>query len=372
VSEDRALTTDLTIVAENVRRLAQHVGDTAVMAVVKQDAYRLGLVPCARAALAGGASWLGVAHVPEALALRQAGIAGVPILVLMAVPGEDHEAAVHHGIDLTAGSTELVGKIAAAARRAGQPARLQLKADTGLSRGGAPLAYWPDVVDAAVEAEHDGLVQITALWSHFACSDTPGHPSIWHQLDKFDEATALAEKKGLTVKLRHMANTAAALTVPESRFDLVRFGGALFGLSTLPGGPPAWLKPALTLKARLSMVKRVPPGTGVGYGLHYVTEKETTLGLVPLGYADGIRRSATGHRLVGLHGRRWPIVGTVSMDQVIVDFGDEPVAAGDEVTLFGPGDDGEPTAQQWADALGTISYEITVSAGARIPRIYAD
>ena len=370
VAEDRTLITDLATVTANVRMLASLIDDTGIMAVVKQDAYGHGAVPCARAALDGGAHWLGVAHVAEALALRQAGIADAPVLVLMAVPGEDHQAAIAAGIDLTAGSTELVDLIAQAARRAGKPARLQLKADTGLSRGGATRADWPAVVDAALDAEHDGLVEVTALWSHFACSDMPGHPSVGGQLDAFAEATEVAEKAGMTVRMRHMANTAAALTVPEARFDLVRFGGALYGLSTLPGGAPRWLRPALTLRARLAMVKRVPAGTGVSYGLRYVTQKETTLGLVPLGYADGIRRSATGHYLVGYRGRRWPVVGTVCMDQFVVDFGDEQVAAGDEVVLFGPGEDAEPTAQDWADALGTISYEIAVQLGARIPRSF--
>jgi alanine racemase len=156
--------------------------------------------------------------------------------------------------------------------------------------------------------------------------------------------------------------------VPESRLNLVRFGGAMYGLSTLPGGAPPWLRPAMSLRARLAMVKRVPAGTGVSYGLHYVTDRETTLGLVPLGYADGIRRSATGHPLVGWNGRRFPIVGTVCMDQFVVDCGDEPVAVGDEVVLFGAGG---PSAQDWGEALGTISYEITVGLGARIPRSFS-
>ena len=340
-----------------------------VMAVVKQDAYGHGAAACARAALAGGATWLGVAHVAEALALRQAGLTA-PVLCLMAVPGEEHEEAIRAGVDLQASSAEHVATLAAAARRAGRPVRLQLKADTGLSRGGATRADWPGLLDAALVAAADGSAVITGLWSHFACADLPGHPSIGTQLTAFCDALAVADKAGITPEVRHMANTAAALTVPESRFDLVRFGGALYGLSTLPGCAPSWLRPAMTLRARLAMVKRVPAGTGVSYGHHYVTGRETTLGLVPLGYADGVRRVATGHRLVSLHGRRWPIVGTVCMDQFVVDFGDEPVAPGDEVVLFGPGDDGEPTAQEWGDALGTISYEIATSLGPRIPRTF--
>jgi alanine racemase len=266
----------------------------------------------------------------------------------------------------------LVRQIAAAAVRAGQPARLHLKADTGLSRGGATPAEWPAVVDAALAAQADGLAAVTGLWSHFACADEPGHPSIQAQLDRFAEATALAEKAGVAPEVRHIANTAAAITRPDSRLDLVRLGGAIYGLSTLPGGAPGWLRPAMTLTARLAQVKRVPAGTGVSYGHRYVTTATTTLGLVPLGYADGVPRAATGHPLVFARGRRWPIAGTVCMDQFVVDFGDEPVAPGDEVVLFGPGDGGEATAQEWGERLGTISYEIVTGIGGRVPRTYDD
>ncbi len=226
------------------------------------------------------------------------------------------------------------------------------------------------MVDAALEAQARGLLRVAGLWSHFACADVPGHASVAAQLAAFADAVTVAEKAGVTPEVRHIANTAAALTVPASRLDLVRFGGAIYGLSTLPGGAPAWLRPAMTLRARLAMVKRVPSGVGVSYGHRYVTACETTLGLVPLGYADGVPRAAAGLPLVSAHGRRWPIAGTVCMDQLVVDFGDEPVAAGDEVVLFGPGDDGEPTAQEWGEALGTISYEIATGIGARVPSGY--
>jgi alanine racemase len=367
---DRQAEVDLAAVTANVTALRDRVQGSQVMAVVKQDAYGHGAVPCARAALAGGATWLGVAHVAEALALRQAGITA-PLLVLMAVPGEEHEDAIRAGVDLPAGSAAQVATLADAARRAGRPVRLQLKADTGLSRGGATRADWPGLVDAALAAQSSGLAAITGLWSHFACADMPGHPSITAQLAEFDDALAIAAKAGADPEIRHMANTAAALTVPGSRFDVVRIGGAIYGLSTLPGGAPAWLRPVMTLRARLALVKRVPAGTGVSYGHHYVTDRPATLGLVPLGYADGVRRAATGQRLVSLHGRRWPIAGTVCMDQFVVDFGDEPVAPGDEVVLFGPGGDGEPTAQEWGEALGTISYEIATGIGSRVPRTYS-
>ena len=258
------------------------------MAVVKAGGYGHGMVPAARAALAGGASWLGVADLAEAVTLRQAGITA-PVLCLMAF-GDPAEA-IRHDVDVTAGSVAFAAKIAAAADRAGVRARLHLKADTGLSRGGAPPADWPGLVEAALDAQARGSVQVVGLWSHFACADIPGHPSVAAQLAAFADAVAFAEKAGVTPEVRHIANTAAGLTVPESRLDLVRFGGAVYGLSTLPGGAPSWLRPAMTLRARLAMVKRVPAGTGVSYGHRYVTSRETTLGLVPLGYADGVPRA---------------------------------------------------------------------------------
>ena len=362
---DRQAFVDLGAITGNVAALCDLVRGSQVMAVVKADGYGHGMVQAARAALAGGASWLGVADLAEAVALRQAGITA-PVLCLMTF-GDPAEA-IRYDVDLTAGSVAFAAKVAATADRVGVQARLHLKADTGLSRGGATAADWPELVHAALDAQARGSVRVTGLWSHFACADIPGHPSIAAQLAAFSDAVAFAEKAGLTPQVRHIANTAAALTVPESRLDLVRFGGAVYGLSTLPGGAPSWLRPAMTLRARLAMVKRVPAGTGVSYGHQYVTSRETTLGLVPLGYADGVPRTAAGLPLVTARGRRWPIAGTVCMDQFVVDFGDEPAAAGDEVVLFGPGDGGELTAQEWGDALGTISYEMATSVGARVPR----
>ena len=364
---DRQAVVDLGAITGNVAALCERVRGSQVMAVVKADGYGHGMIPAARAALAAGASWLGTADLTEALALRAAGITA-PVLCLMAI-GEPADA-IGAAVDVTAASVAVVTRVAEAADRAGVPARLHLKADTGLSRGGATRADWPAVVAAALTAQAAGRLQVVGLWSHLACADLPGHPSVAAQLAAFAEAVAHAEQAGVTPEVRHIANTAAALTVPESRLDLVRFGGAVYGISTLPGGAPSWLRPAMTLRARLALVKRVPPGSGVSYGHRYVTDRETTLGLVPVGYADGVPRAAAGLPLVSARGRRWPIAGTVCMDQLVVDFGDEPVTAGEEVVLFGPGDDGEPTAQEWGEVLGTISYEIVTGIGARVSRSY--
>jgi alanine racemase len=358
---------ELGAITGNVAALRAHVAPAAVMVVVKADGYGHGTVPAARAAVRGGADWLGVVHVAEALEVRRAGV-DVPLLCLMAIGSDDHSGAIAAEVDLTAGSAGMVRRLAAAAAVAGRPARVHLKADTGLSRGGAAPADWPALLGAARQAEADGSIVTVGVWSHFASADEPGNPSIEAQLAAFKEALAVAESAGITPQVRHIANTAAALDVPQAHYDLVRVGGGSYGLATLPGGAPAWLRPAMTLRARLALVKRVPAGTGVSYGHRYTTSRETTLGLVPLGYADGVPRAARGLPLIFARGRRWPIAGTVCMDQLVVDFGDEPVAEGDEVLLFGPGDDGEPTAQEWGEALGTISYEIVTGIGGRVPR----
>jgi alanine racemase len=358
---------ELGAITSNIAALRAHVAPAAVMAVVKANGYGHGAVPAARAALRGGADWLGVVHVAEALEIREAGI-DVPLLCLMAIGSDDHAAAVAANVDLAAGSAAMVRRLAAAAEVAGRPARVHLKADTGLSRGGATAADWPAALAAARQARDEGSIVVVGVWSHFASADEPGNPSIEAQLAAFKEALAVAESAGITPQVRHIANTAAALDVSQARYDLVRIGGGSYGLATLPGGAPAWLRPAMTLRARLALVKRVPAGTGVSYGHRYTTTRETTLGLVPLGYADGIPRAAAGLPLVAARGRRWPIAGTVCMDQLVVDFGEEPVTEGEEVVLFGPGDDGEPTAQEWGEALGTISYEVVTGIGGRVPR----
>jgi alanine racemase len=362
---------DLGAIKDNVSALVRHVGGAQVMAVVKADGYGHGMIPAATAAVQGGATWLGVIHVGEALALRQAGLT-CRVLCLLGAPGAPHEDAIRHDVDLSAGSASLVREIAAAAERAGRPARLHLKADTGMSRGGATAADWPGLVDAALAAEATGQVRVAGLWSHLACADIPGHPSIGAQTEAFNNAVELAERAGARPDVRHLANTPATLTLPETWLDLVRPGGAVVGLSTQPGGAPAWLRPAMTVRAELVHVKRVPAGTGVSYGHRYVTSREATLGLVPLGYAEGIPRSATNIGPVQVRGKRWTISGTVCMNQVVVDFGDAPVSPGDQVVLFGPGDTGEPTAQEWADALGTLSYEIVTRFAGRVPRSYVE
>jgi alanine racemase len=361
---------DLDAIQANVVALCRHVGAPQVMAVVKSEGYGHGMIETARASLAGGATWLGVVHVADAIELRRAGFA-VPVLSLLGSPDAPHADAIRHDVDLTVGTAALIDQIALAAEGVGKPARVHLEADTGMSRGGATADDWAGLVHAALAAESAGLVRVAGLWSHFACADIPAHPSIDAQLTAFREAVAFAERAGARPEVRHMANTPATLTLPQAYFDLVRPGGAVVGLSTLPGGAPDWLRPAMTLRGRLIQVKRVPAATGVSYAHRYITEREMTLGLLPLGYNEGIPRHATNKGWLFLRGRRFRIAGTVNMNQIILELGDERAEAGDEVVLFGPGDRGEPTAQEWADLLGTLSYEIVTRFTGKVPRTYS-
>jgi alanine racemase len=368
---------DLTAVRDNVAELHRRAVDAEVLAVVKADGYGHGLVPSARAALAGGASWLGTAVLAEALQLRAAGISD-RILAWLAAPGERWGEAISADVDVSAAAVWAVDEIAAAAREIGRPARLHLKVDSGLGRSGATLADWPGVVDTALKAEAEGVVEVVGLWSHFAIADAPAHPTVARQLAVFQDAVAFAEARGVAPEVRHLANSAATLTLPHTHFDLVRPGLAIYGLSPVPdqaGPADLGLRPAMSVRARLALVKRVDAGQGVSYGHAYVTDRMTSLGLVPLGYADGVPRHASsgeGGRgaPVLAAGRVRPVAGRVCMDQFVVDLGADEAHAGNEVVLFGDGVGGEPTAQDWAEACGTISYEIVTRFGPRLPRAY--
>jgi len=364
---------DLDAVAHNAAVLAAAVPGAQLMAVVKADGYGHGLVPTARAALAGGATWLGVAHVEEALRLRAAGVRA-PVLAWILTPGLDLTAAVEADVDVSVAAGWALEDLVAAARRTGRAARVQLEVDTGLSRGGAAPEEWPALLDAVAEHVGDGTLEVRGTWGHFASADEPHLPSVAAQLDAFEAALAAMPAAGVEPGLRHHANSAGALFVPEARYDLVRCGIAVVGLSPAPqlaSSADLGLVPAMTLRARLAHVRRVPAGAGVSYGHTFTTERPSALGLVPLGYADGIPRHASSAGEVLVDGRRRRAAGRVCMDQFVVDLG-EPgattAAAGDEVVVFGPGTAGEPTAQDWAEAAGTISYEIVTRLGERVAR----
>lgn len=357
---------DLAAIRHNVRRLREIVGpDVAMMTVVKADAYGHGMVEVARAARQAGADWLGVATLDEALALRAGGDTG-RVLCWLAVPGEAYAAAVAADIDLTAYSVAELDEIAEAG---GPRARVQLKVDTGLARGGAARADWPAVFAHAAELEQAGRIDITGIWTHLAASDEPDHPANDAQEAVFREAVELAEALGVRPELRHIANSAAAVLRPSARFNLVRCGIATYGLDPAPGHTTdLGLVPAMTVRASLAMSKPVAAGDGVSYGYTWVADRDTTVGLVPVGYGEGVPRAAGNVASVWVGDRLRAIRGRVCMDQFMIDLDGDLPPPGTEVVLFGPGTRGEPTAQDWAEALDTINYEIVTRIGGRFTR----
>jgi len=361
---------DLDAIRDNVARLREHAGGRDLMAVVKADGYGHGIAESARAARDGGADWLGVAFLDEALGLRAGGDTG-SILSWLAVPGERYTDAISAAVEVTAYSLGELDEIVAAARQLGARAAVQLKLDSGLGRGGAQPDDWPALVEAAVAAQASGAVEVTGIWSHLACSDEPGHVSIAAQTAQFEAAVGEAVTAGLEPRHLHLANSGGALASPQTWFTMVRPGIAIYGVSPFAdGGSPIPLAPAMTLRSRVALVKRVQADSGVSYGHTYVTSRETTLALIPVGYGDGIPRHASGRGPVLLSGQRYVVAGRVCMDQLVIDIGDAPAAAGDAVVLFGRPDEGEPTAHDWAQAADTIGYEIVTRLGSRVPRTY--
>ncbi|MCL2454809.1 MAG: alanine racemase [Micrococcales bacterium] len=370
---------DLSAITHNVTTLKNKAGQAQVMAVVKADAYGHGLLPAARAALAGGATWLGVAQTSEALALRAAGITEPRIVTWLYAPGAPMADLLAADVDVSVAAPWALDALVEAAQATGRTARVHLKIDTGLGRNGLTPPQLDDLLPALMRAQADETVSVVGIWSHLAFADAPEHSTVRAQAGVFEQAVAAAERAGAHLEVRHLANSAAVLTWPSVRYDLVRPGLACYGLSPIPdqaGPADLGLVPAMTLEARLATVKPVPAGTGLSYAHQYTTARATTVGVVPLGYADGIPRHASGSDAspggpLQVGGRRLAVAGRVSMDQVMVDLGpgatDQP---GDTVTLFGPGHHGEPTAEDWARAAGTISYEIVTRLGARVPREY--
>lgn len=361
---------DLDAIRHNVRRLADAASPAKVMAVVKADAYGHGAVPVARAALQSGAAWLGVAHISEALALRAAGI-DAPLLAWLHTTDSNFGAAVAAGVDIGCSGWELE-RIVAAAREQERPARVHLKVDTGLGRNGATPEAWDRLVGEAVEYQDQGLLRVVGIFSHLAVADEPDRPETDDQLAAFREALAIAEDAGVDPEVRHLANTPATLSRPDTHFDLVRVGLGIYGLSPFEGQTSAelGLRPAMTLRTLVSQCKGVPAGQGVSYGLHYRTREASTLALIPLGYADGVPRVATGGP-VRVAGKTYPVVGRIAMDQMVIDLGPEARDSGllgAEAVLFGTGADGGPTADDWAQAAGTINYEVVTRISPRVPR----
>jgi alanine racemase len=359
---------DLGAIAHNVAALRALVAPAELCAVVKADGYGHGAVASGQAALAAGATWLGVALVEEGAVLRKAGIEA-PILLLSQPRLGDIEQAVRFDLRLTVYTATGIDAVADAARAQDVTAAVHLKVNTGMNRVGADPA---DLLALAKQISARPQLELEAVWTHCAVADEPGNAFTDVQLDRFDEAVAELEGAGLAPPMRHAANTAAALDHPRSRYDLVRAGIGVYGISPAPALDGRLdLQPALSLRAEVAMVKRVSAGERISYGLRHRFDRDTVVATVPIGYADGVpRRLAAVGGQVLLGGQRRPIVGTVTMDQLMVDCGDDEVLVGDEVVLIGRQGDEVVTAADWAAPLDTIAYEIVCGIGPRVPRRY--
>lgn len=365
---------DLDAITANLARVRALAGSAQIMAVVKADAYGHGIGAIASTARAFGAEWLGVALPSEALSLRSLGDSG-PILAWLWTPGDpDIDACIAQGVDLGISSTWALEQVVASARAQGLRARVQVKLDTGLSRNGLSLAQWPSLIDALGRSSADGLVEVAAVWSHLADGDAPGAATVGAQRDAFVSAVELARRAGLDPGLLHLSNSGALWAFPDCRFDLVRTGIAMYGLAPAPAlgtSRELGLVPAMTLRAELAHVKQIAAGTSVSYGSTWTSQQSSTVGLVPLGYADGIPRASGGRVEVAVEGARYPAVGRTAMDQFVIDLGPASLArAGDDVVLFGSGAQGELTADEWAERIDTIGYEVVTRIGSRVPRRY--
>jgi alanine racemase len=337
-----------------------------LMAVVKANGYGHGDVAVARAALDAGATWLGVAMAEEGLRLRDAGVTA-PILVLSELPPGSEADALAARLSPTLYTDDGLAGLAGSARAGQDPVGVHLKLDTGMHRVGLSPGLAVGYAGRMIEA---GLT-VEGVWTHFAKAEEPGDPSVAAQLEAFLAAVDALEAAGIRPRYRHAANSAAIMTNPASHLDLVRLGVAMYGLPPAPGlAVGAEIRSALTWVTRVHMTKRVAAGEGISYGLHYRLERESTIVTLPLGYADGYPRIAGPRAWVLIRGRRYPVAGTICMDQITVDCGDDPVASGDEVVLIGRQGNEGITAAELAEWAGTINYEVVCGISARVPREY--
>lgn len=356
---------DLEAIRHNVR--AMKPPNAELMAVVKANGYGHGDVPVARAAVEAGATWLGVALVEEGLRLREAGI-DAPILVLSEFPDGSEIDALAAGLTPTVYSPESTYALEDARSRLGFDLRAHLKVDTGMHRVGAR----PDVAVILAEVmKHDQRIEVEGVWTHLARSEELDAPTTRDQLEVFQSALKEMEALGVRPWYRHAANSGATIAWPESHFDLVRVGIGLYGIAPGPSlEGRVDLRPAMSLRSRVSLVQRLGAGEAVSYGHRYRLEGESTIATVPVGYADGYHRAASAQAQVLIRGRRYPVAGTITMDQLTVDCGDDPVEPGDEVLLFGRQGDERITAEEVAGWAGTIGYEVVCAVSDRVPREY--
>jgi alanine racemase len=362
---------DLGAVAHNVRVLREYAGRAQVMAVVKADGYGHGASEVARAAVAAGVAELGVATIAEALALRHDGITA-PVLAWLHPVGTDFAAALDADVQIGVSSAGQIRDLIDAARRTGRTAQLTVKVDTGLNRNGVGAGEFSEVLSTLGRGAAEGAIRLRGIMSHLVSGDAPEDPLNDLQAQRFTAMIAEAARRGIEFEVAHLSNSPSAMTRPDLGFDMIRPGIAVYGLSPIPERGDMGLRPAMTLKCAVAMVKSIKAGEGVSYGHAWIARQDTTVALLPIGYADGVYRGLSGRIEVLINGRLRPGVGRVCMDQFVVDLGPgaTDVAEGDEAVLFGPGSAGEPTAQHWADALGTIHYEVVTSPRGRVVRTF--
>ena len=363
---------NLSAIADNLK-LIKGKTNTQVLAVVKADAYGHGLIQVGKAAEAAGANWLGTALLEEGIALRNSGVK-VPIISWLTPLGENFKTAINLDIDLSISSIELLTEVIAAGKVVKKIPRVHIEVDTGMSRGGVG-DDWQLFLTELSKSVKANEINIIGIWSHFARADEPGQAMNQEQLNTFEDRIKSASDVGIKPEFIHIANSAAALTNNGAHKNIIRWGIGLYGLSpdinNLGDSKSLKLKPAMRLKAKLHLVKAVKAGVSVGYGGTAITKSDTKLGVVTLGYADGVPRNANNLAGVFVDGKRAPLIGRVSMDQFVVDLGiNSSAKTGDEVIVFGDGSSGEYTADEWAKASGTINYEIVTRIGSRVPRIY--
>lgn len=362
---------DLDAIEHNVRLLRDHAGSAQVMPVLKADGYGHGATPVAHAALAAGAAELGVATIGEALALRRDGITA-PLLAWLHPPDTDFGPALQADIQLAVSSERQLGEVLAAARRTGSSATITVKVDTGLNRNGVGAADYPAMLTALHRAQADEAIRLRGIMSHLAHGDDPDNPFNDVQAQRLRDMRTHAGEQGVHFELAHLSNSPAAMTRPDLAFDMVRPGIAVYGQTPIPSRGDMGLRPAMTLKCPVALIRSVKAGDGVSYGHTWIAQHDTTVALLPIGYADGVFRTLSGRIDVLINGKLRRSVGRICMDQFVVNLGPGPVdvAEGDDAILFGPGTQGEPTTQDWAELLGTINYEVVTSPRGRVIRTY--
>jgi alanine racemase len=362
---------DLDAIAHNVRLLRELAGSAQVMAVVKADGYGHGATQAGRAALAAGAAELGVATIDEALALRRDGISA-PVLAWLHSPGTDYAPALEADIQVALSSPRQLRELLVAVEHTGRTATVTVKVDTGMNRNGVGVADYPEMLTALRHAQADDAIRLRGIMSHLVHGHDPENPLNNLQAQRLSDMLAQARDQGVHPEIAHLCNSPAAMTRPDLAFDMVRPGIAIYGQTPIPERGDMGLHPAMTLKCPVALVRPVRAGDGVSYGHTWIAKRDTTLALLPIGYADGVFRTLSGRIDVLINGRLRRSVGSICMDQFVVDLGpgEIDVAEGDDAILFGPGTQGEHTAQDWADLLGTINYEVVTSPRGRVTRTY--